>query len=210
MFILGHNLKDFNVKYGPSGYSTAFANVVGINGAITGVTETVFADNTSYYEFDSVTTTGIRLTMNKTQTANQEKYVSQVILTNEIGTLTGYPKVSPIVVNRNLRVSDMLSGRKNVVKSIETLSFNLDLDPYPAAYGADINLLLSLADRDDPFLSWLCGGRRGSTYFTYTLRGFRLQDVIPTQIVNEVEEEYVDNIYVAPVQTSFSFQEVTL
>ena len=154
LFLVGHNLKDFNVKYGPPGYATDFASVVGLDGALASVIETVFADNTSYYEFTPVTTTGIRLTALKTQVANQEKYVSQVVIANELGTILGFPVVQPVSVNRNLRVNDMLSGRKSIVKAIETFGFKLQLNPYPSSYGADMDLLLSLSDKESPFQSW--------------------------------------------------------
>ncbi len=213
LIILGHNLKQFTVKYGPSGYSTDFASVVGLDGALVGgIAETVFADNVAYYEFNSVTTTGIRIAALKTQTANQEKYVSQVILTNELGTLVGFPVIEPVRSSRNSKVQSMLSGRKNIIKSIETFSFSMGLDPYPAnsTYTADVNLLMSLYDMDEPFLAWLCGGRRGTTYFGYPIRGFRLLDVIPMQISNVVESSYLSNIYKAPIQTGFEFEEITL
>jgi hypothetical protein len=198
------------VKYGPVAYTTDFANVIGLDGSLASVVETVFADNTSYYEFDPVTTTGIRITALKTQVANQEKYISQVVLANELGTILGFPVVEPISVNRNLRVNDMLSGRKSIVKAIETFGFKLQLDPYPSSYGADLDLLISLTDRESAFQSWLCGGKRGSSSFGYTLRGFRLQDLIPVQISEAIELSYLENLYIGPIKTEFQFQEATL
>lgn len=211
IFLIGHNFKQFTVKYGPSGYSTDFANVTGLDATgLSGISETAFADNVAYYEFNAVTTTGIRITPTKTQVADQDKYISQVIITNELGTLTGFPVIDAVRASRNLRVQEMLSGRKNIVKSIEALSFHMALDPYPASYSSDLNLLLSLHDREDPFLSWLCGGRRSTSQFGYKIRGFRLQDVIPCQISEVVEQSYLKNMYVGPVQMGFNFEEVTL
>jgi len=57
LFLLRHNFKEFTVKYWNGFSFVNFVNVVGINGiATSGISETVYALGSSYYEFDSVTT----------------------------------------------------------------------------------------------------------------------------------------------------------
>lgn len=89
LLFLDINWKGFTVKYDVAGTWTNFASVIGIDGGISTITETAFADNTAYYEFTQVTTGKILISITTTQTANQEKYVSQIIATKEIGTLLG-------------------------------------------------------------------------------------------------------------------------
>jgi len=208
LFLIGHNFKDFNVQYDSAGF-THFASVVGLDGSKSNITETAFADSTAYYEFTPVTTDEIRIQVLKSQVVDAQKYLNQIILTNELGTLSGFPVISEVVFSRSQRVSDMTSGRKNVQKSIETFGFSMDLQPYPSSYTADLNLLFSLVSMEDPFLTWLCGGRRGSTYFGHTLPGFRIGDVFPMQLVSEVASNYMGNLYKGPVESSFTFYEVT-
>lgn len=209
LFLLNHNFKEFDIQYDDSGW-TDFANVISLDDSTpgTGIAETTWNKSSSYYEFDSVTTDQVRIRIDTTQTVDAEKFLAEFVATLELGTLSGYPKVSPVRVSRNARVSTLLTGRYSVRKSIQTFAVNLDLDPYPSAYGDDLSLLMSLTDRDDDFLVWLCGGRYGTTYFRTTLRGFRLADLLLMQIGEDFENEYNNNIYVGPIRTAFSLIEV--
>lgn len=211
ILLVDHNFKQFQVKYDLSGVYTDFTNVVGIDGALGGgISETNFADDTAYYEFDSVTTPSIQITIDTTQSVDAEKFISQIISTTEIGTLQGFPLVTGITPTRNQRNRQVLSGRTIVQKSEETISFNLDFSNYAVSnsiYHADLDLAMTLFDREDNFLVWLCGGRRGSNYFKYTLRGFRLKDIYQMQTVNDYELSYRDNVYVNPVSLAINLEE---
>jgi hypothetical protein len=209
LFIQDHNWKDFSIQYDNGGTWTHFASVVGLDGSKANITETVFADDTAYYEFASVTTSALRIQVLKTQTANQEKYATQVIATSELGTLVGYPQISPIEIDRNSRVKQTQSGKYVIQKSDETVSFSLEFDNYPTAteYNADIDLVMTLHDRETPFLAWLCGGRRGTRYFRYTLRGFRLRDLFQMQITKALKLKYANSVYVNPIGASLVLEE---
>lgn len=210
IFLLGHNLKDFSIQYDNGGTWTHFSSVVGLDGSKANITETAFSDDTAYYEFAQVTTTQIRITANKTQTANQEKYISQIIVTSELGTLKGFPKVRSVDFDRNSRVKKTLSGYYSIQKSLEVPSFDMEFKDYPATstYNTDMDLMMTLHDLEDPFLIWLCGGRRGTPYFRYTLRGFRLKDVFQMQISKALKLGYTENIYNNPLNTKIEFESV--
>lgn len=209
ILLLDHNFKDFTIKYDNSGSWTHFSSVTGLNGSKTNITETAFADDVAYYEFASVTTTKILITINKTQVVDAQKYVSQVIVTDELGTLVGFPKIAKVTVDRNSRVTKTLSGKNVVMKSIETASFELEFKDYPrsSVYNVDIDLMMDLHDREDAFLVWLCGGRRGTNYFGYTLRGFRLKDVYVMQVMKAIDLSYRNNIYQNQLNAKVSLQE---
>lgn len=208
IFLIGHNFKEFNVQYNNSGF-THFSSVTGLDGSKANISETAFADSTAYYEVASVTTDQLRIQVVKTQTANEEKFLNQVIVTNELGTLVGYPEVSDIPFSRSSRVGKMLSGRMKVQKSLPTLGVTLNLNPYPAGLEADLDLLFSLNDREEPFLTWLCGGRRGQSYFRWAIPGFRLGDVVPMQLVTDLTSRYKSNYYCGAIEASFELYEVT-
>jgi len=195
IFIIDHNFLDFNIQYDSGGW-THFANVIGLDGSKANITETAFSDDTGYYEFDSVTTTQVRIQCLKTQVANAEKYLNQFIISTELGTLVGFPK--PTFSQQRNKISQVLSGKRIIEKIEEADSLVLSFAPYPlgSTYNADIDLMYQLFDREDDFLVWLCGGRRGDTYYRYSIRGFRLRDVKQVQIGNEqFTGDYLDNYY---------------
>ena len=132
IFLVDHNWKSFTVKYDSGGVFVDFTSVVGLDGALGGgISETTFADNTAYYEFDSVSTTRLEITATLTQTADEDKYLNQLMATEEEGTMVGFPEIKGFTWSRNSRVKKMLSGRSLVQKSEESIKFSLDFKNYP-------------------------------------------------------------------------------
>ncbi len=208
IILLDHNFKEFTVKFDSAGAFVDFTTVVGLDGALGGgITETTFSDDTAYYEVDQVTTPRIEITVTKTQVVNAEKFIAQIIATTELGTFVGFPILKSITQTRNSRVKKMLSGKFNISKSIESAAFRLDFKNYPPSLTADLDLALSLFDRESPFLVWLSGGRRGTDFFTFTLRGFRLKDVLQMQVNRDFKMSYSKNVYLIQVNMQLSLVE---
>lgn len=208
LFILVHNLKDFSVEYydGVSAYQN-FTNVVGLDGSVAGgIIETAFADDCAYYEFDAVTTTQIRIQATKTQTADQEKQIARVVATEELGTWLYYPQVKGLTISKNAKTQKLLSGRRRIIKTVETASFGFTLKANSNA--EDLALAETMLDSLDPMLIWLCGGRRGTTYFKVTTRGYRLRDLYSMDVEGDLPLNYVRGILVNPFEAKLSFAEV--
>lgn len=202
IFLIGHNFDTFQVKYDGS---SDFLNVTGLDDySANNISETGFTRDTAYYEFDSVNTDTINLSMDTTQTADAEKYIEQVIVTTELGTLAGFPQVRGPRLDRQFRKEEAVSGRMHIEKGFETFSCDLTLRDYPKQ--ADIDLLDSLHDRDSPFLVWLNGGKPGQ--FTYTQRGWRLRDVVQVQTDGPLSNSYPQTTYVRGVNQRYGFSEV--
>lgn len=201
LFLVNINAKSFNVMYDVTGTWSHFANVTDVDGSQTNITETVYSNDTYYAEFDSVTTNKIRIQITETQVANAEKFINQVIVTEEIATLVGYPEIKQVDMNRQIRSKKTISGKFSVQKSLESFSVNLAFKDYPSSsvYNVDIDAMIELHDLEDPFITWLCGGRHGTQYFKYALPGFRLKDVIQTQVNKSYKLNYTNNIYVNPL-----------
>lgn len=197
--LIDHNWKEYNVKYLSGVSYVHFASVVGIDGAQANISETTFADDSSYYEFTQVTTTSIQIEVVKTQTADDEKYLNQCVVTSELGTLVGYPDISGVEFSRNEKSKRMLSGKQLTLKSEEFFKCTLNFKTYPAKLSDDIDLMASLFDMEETFLVWLCGGRRGSGYFKKQLRGFRLRDMFSMQTQGTFNPDYTANVYVSSV-----------
>lgn len=196
LLLLDHNWKQYTVKYWNGFSFVDFAAVSGLDGSISVISESTFADDSSYYEFTQITTTQIQITVTKTQSANAQKYLATFFPTAEIGTMSGFPKVDPVNFTRTPRTSQMLSGRVKIVKQPQTVSITLGFANYPVlSYGADVDLVLSLVDSEIPFYIWLCGGRRGSNYFSYQIRGWDLKNCYRVQIDSDVALTWTDNLY---------------
>lgn len=210
IFLLAHNLKDFDIMYDLVGVWTHFASVVGIGGSLSNITETTFAYDTAYYEFTPVTTTKIRIRANKSQVVDAEKYIAQIIVTTELGTLAGWPRVKGVDITRNPRSVKTLSGFYSIQKSLEVTSFDFEFKDYPATttYSVDIDLMMTLQDREEAFLVWLCGGKQGTTFFKYTLRGWRLQDLFQMQVAKPIKLAYSDGIYSNQINAKVEFESV--
>jgi hypothetical protein len=95
------------------------------------------------------------------------------------------------------------------MKSLESVQILMDFKDYPrsSTFSVDLNLVMSLHDREEPFLVWLCGGRRGTKYFGYTLRGFRLKDVYVMQFNKPLDLSYSKGIYQSRLNTSITLEE---
>lgn len=203
LFLVDHNFKEFTIKYGST--PSDFAAVKGIGGYTDSkIAHTAFSGDTAYYEFTPVTTDTIVISVVKSQVANAQKYLNQFIVTNELGTLSGFPNMNGIKLDRNDQRDEAISGRVHIEKGYETATFNLDLNTYP--YQADVTLLDSLHDRDLPFIVWLSGGI--STQFKITQRGFRLKDVYQMKVTGSMNNSYYKNIYKSGVNQNYNFAEV--
>lgn len=208
IFLLDHNFKQYTIKYWDGATYQDFASVVGITGALGGgISETTFAKDTSYYEFTAVTTGRIKISVLKTQVVDDQKYLSQVVVTKELGTLDGFPLVNNIKHSRNSNSVEMLSGKSLITKSYESFSCKVKFDKYPASYADDLDLMFSLFDSQQPFLVWLCGGKYSTTYFKYPLRGFRLKDLYQCQIAGDLPVEFYKSVYTLPVTAEIMLQE---
>lgn len=207
IFLQDHNFKSYNIQYYSGGTYVHFANVSGLDGSLSNITQTVYSKDTSYYEFDEVTASKIRIQILTTQTANEQKYLSQVIVTSELGTLQGYPEIKGAELNRQIKANKMLSGRVLADKSDEVFEVDLDFKNYPASLEDDIDLMFSLHDMDATFLIWLCGGRYGSNYFRQQMRGYRLRDIYPVQMIASVKPIYSNNVFVNTVNLGVQFKE---
>lgn len=189
ILLVDHNLKDFSITYGAG--ASAFSGVVGINGAGSGIIETAFAQDTAYYEFTPVTTTRINITATKTQMANAQKYITLIAATAEIGTLEGYPTVTPTIIANEKR-AQTLGGKYITQKSYEIFGAKLAFE-YTSQN--DVNILNTLFETQAPFLIWLCGGKYSTDNFSVDLKNWRLKDLYQVQTYGQISNTFRKGIY---------------
>lgn len=189
-----HNFKEFTIKYDVAGTPTDFTNVVGIDGSLVGgISETDFADETAYYEVDSITTSEIIITATKTQIANAEKLIYNLFTTVEFGTLQQYAKLESPQFSRNEKSAQVLSGLANIQKGYESNSYSLTFSNHPNE--SDMNLVTTIYNEDNSFLVWPCGGKRGSDSFRFSIKGYGLRDIYNMQTTGAINPSYPGGIY---------------
>ena len=203
MHLIRHNWKSFTVQYWNGSAFVDFANVVTKEGTQATISETTNAKTTNYYEFDSVTAEIVRVQVTETQTADAEKYLYQMLLTEEQGTFTGYPQFTPNFQVKRL-AKELLSGRPKFSDFDEVSKFTLTFQYYPSAN--DHALLLSLWENREEFFFWPCGG--DETQFRYPLKGTRLQDIYLVQIEGNYAPWFEQNVYELCPSGSVTFAEV--
>lgn len=200
----GHNFKSYSIKYNAA---LDFTTVSDLDADLVGgITQATYTNDTSYYAFDAVAVDSLTITINTTQIANAQKFLTQIIATTELGTLAGFPRISSVKHNRNVKAAKVISGKNVIQKGYETTTFKMGFRSYPVQ--ADIDLIEALHEREDSFLVWLCGGRYGTDYFTISQRGWRLEDIYNMQVNKPLGANYSKGIYVNGVDTSIPLVEV--
>lgn len=205
LFLVDMNFKEFNVKYYDGLSFVDFTNIVGVNGVeYATITETIFAEDTAYYEFDSVNTTSIQIQVTKTQSANAQKALTQFIATQEIGTMEGFPRLRPDS-NRNETKAKALSRRYVVQKTYETNRIKLTFKTHP--FQNDVDICENLFNREEPFLVWPCGGRTGEQFFKISMMNWRLKDIYNMQLTGRMKNEFERGVYLLGFNKSLTFEE---
>lgn len=191
IIIAEHNLKDFEITYGAG--ATSFTNVAGIDGSKSGIVETAFSENTAYYEFDAVTTTQINISATKTQIVDAQKFITIFVTTEELGTFIGFPDVSP-EINSNVKRARVQTGKFISQKNFETFSAQLSSEHTEQA---DIDLMNTVYERQNPFIIWLCGGKFGTDNFSVNFKNWRLQDIYQVQTFGSMQTTFRNNVYIS-------------
>jgi hypothetical protein len=133
-----------------------------------------------------------------------EKQITSFIISEELGTLAGYPATSESSTN-NEKVFTNLNYKSKVFKSFKTFNLGLSFGVYPGQ--SDYDLTETLYDSIDPFIVWLCGGKRGATSFRFTKMGFGLNDIFHMQTVGEQNATYESGVYINAINQDMQFVE---
>lgn len=161
--------------------------------------------STTYFSFEAVRADRIIFEVTATQVPNQDKTLKSFIGCSELGTFDGYPAVSQLH-DRNIIADPVLSGKMVIQKGMETFKATLAFTDHPGQ--ADADLISDLQEYDDDFLIWLCGGREGSTYFTYNIKGWDIDDIYLVNLAAPLPINYTKGIYTNPFNATLSLVEV--
>ena len=201
LLLVKHNFKNFQVEYDNSGW-TDFANVVTKEGTQANIQETGNTKVNSYYEFDSVNTQKIRISMDTTLVVDDEKELFEVVATEEIGTFTGYPQNSQSF-SRNAIRKQTARGRVKYSILDESYTTSLTFDKYPTA--VDHTTVLTLWNDLKEFLIYPCGGNEDQ--FRFEEKGYRLEDIYLVWFSDNFNPNYEQNVYVFGLNYTVALEE---
>lgn len=190
LFVDNHNIKSGNIQYWDGAAYQDFS---------TPVTWSANASTTSYFEFNSVSTTKIRLRGTTTMVANAQKYVGELIAFLELGTMTvNASSVDPEYIDKSVQNEDATGGSIFILfgkKYHATWVFS-------NADATDAALLLSLKELNTPFFIYPCGGTGQNEI------GFRIQDIYLVNYINNFAPKLKSNLYGIGQSISMEVKEI--
>lgn len=196
ILLLGHNLKNFTIKYDVLGVWTAFS---------TPIAPTANTAASNYYSFTPVTSGKIQIVMNSTQVVDADKFIKQLIVTEVLGTLSIQPEIEP-QWDKDRKATKFLSGKSFVAKSVG--AFNVRVRMKAAFDNTDLTLVEALFASYEGFLLSLSGGDT-SDYSDNIRQGYRLEDVFLMDLVNEYSPEFVTSRWAMGLPIDLKMVEVS-
>lgn len=195
IILIGHNLKNYTLKYWDGAAYQDFSS------AIAPTNDTA---SSTYYSFTQINTTKVQLIIYGTQVANSDKILAQFIITNKVGQFNGWPIIKAPTHDKNVQVTRMLSGKSNVTQNL--IGFSTTLQVLTLSNSADLSIIDTLFFSGNSFLVWLGGGNE--TQFITPARGFRKKDLYLMQCVNQWKPEPYQGFYGIGYSTQIQLQEV--
>lgn len=190
LFLKDTNIKNFSLeKWNGSTWDNVF-------------TETGLAASYYYKEFTSFSASQVRLKMNTTQTAHQEKTLGEFVITQEIGQLVGFPKID-LNPDKNTVSKKMLTGKKKTVYTGLASAIKLTFENYVGA--ADRALFKTLFAKYGPFMVWLCAN--DTTMFEYTDFGYAADEWFLVTIPDGYSHSFYKNLYKSGMNATLVLEE---
>ncbi len=192
ILILGHNLKSFTLST---------FNGVTYDQQFTTTTET---EDVTYIQFTEVSTTAIRIVVNGTQTADDDKFIKRLIVTKLFGQFNGFPKIQSPTNSTNKKTTKMLSGKISLTEGVGSFQCKLNVENFFDT--ADLQLIENVFLARNGVEVWLSGGDEDQ--FTLALKGYRRLDVYRMRPKNEYKPEWAKGIYVLGTKQTLDLVEV--
>jgi hypothetical protein len=192
--LIGHNLKEFTIQYWDGASFVDFS---------TPIAETTNDQSTNYYEFDSVLTSIVRITMETTQIPDEEKRITQFLLSTQLHKLEGYPVFNPSFDRKTL-TKETIRGRRKTAHLDESFRASISFNRYPVA--SDILFFKTLWDNMTEFLIWPCSA--DETIFRFNTKGTRLSDIYLCEIDGDFNQWFEANTYELGITGSINIIQV--
>lgn len=197
IILIKHNWAAYTIQYWNGSTYVDFSTAINVSGS---------TSETTQHRFDSVTSSRIRIIITGTQTADDEKQLYQLIVTNQLltGALNGWPKINSPIHSLNKVVNKMLSGKKNVIESVGFFSCELEVESWRD--DQDLTLIEKIYFGRAPVLLWLSGGNE--TQFSTVRIGYRLEDLYLVRPTDDYTPEYFNGLYKLGLKIKMKLEEV--
>lgn len=158
---------------------------------------------TKLHSFATKSARYFRIVISGTMTADDDKYMTQLIITESLGEFSFQPRVKPII-DRNRKATKYLSGKSHIIKSVT--AFQCDVEMQSVTSDTDLTLVETLFDSYEGFLVWLCGGT--TSQFDTQRVGWRLEDIFLVNVGNEYRPEWGQSRYKNGIEVDLRLLEV--
>lgn len=181
IILLQHNFKAFTIKYWNGSAWTDFS---------TPISETANAAADSYYSFDLVETEQIQIIISGTITADQDKFLKQLLLCEVIGAFTIEPEIE-MEISQDKSATKFISGKYFVSKQVGGVEIRMRRRSVEV--DADLTLWERLFEFYEGFHVSISGG--ATSVFENQRIGYRPQDIYFMQSRNEHSPNFRDGYY---------------
>lgn len=185
IILVGHNFKDYTVKRW---------NGAAFEDFDTAINPTTSTDYVTEHEVPSQNLSKIRIDINGTQTADDDKFLRQLIITSKIGAgqFQGWPVVRKMAKNQSRKGSQTLSGKYHLREQVGSFEYDLQFKIWP--YDADFQIIEAIYfENPNGVLFWLSGG--DETQFKYDRVGYRAEDIFLMKPIGEFDPVPEKGIY---------------
>ena len=200
IIIRNHNLLNFEISSAP------FKNITNIrNERIETIAEQNLRDKTSYYAFDPIDIDSLIIKNTGGAQGNALRtFIQQIIVTQELGTLSGYPELGAFAFSSNEVKYKVKGGSSHITKQRRTLDrWSVSFKNY--INSDDIALARTIHERDFPTLVWACGGNEDQ--FRYPYEGVRLEDFYALQTTGNFGVKQDKGSYQGVMRATLNFTE---
>lgn len=206
ILLSNHNFKSYTI----TPVTGNFTNVIDLfsQTPVSGISESSYAIANSYYEHDSITTTGIVITATLAQIVDAEKFCFNIIPTEELGTFENFPV---------LRSNDFQAIANRTINRLSRITklnpvFSATLTIRNGNSQSDIELLALMDSRNDDFIFWANGGKlteneSATPYYRFSFKPYRLGDFYQCQVIRSNLPGFLLNIYSNPINATMHITE---
>lgn len=196
ILIILHNLKSYSIQYrnGISSW-TNFSTPINVTNS---------TDSSTTHTFDLVTATDVRIIITGTQVADDDKIITQLIMTQLLGQFEGWPVLKKPTISTNKRKSKMLSGKTRIVESLETFSCALDVRQWRIQEDNDI--LEKIYFQREGVLMYINADH--PEQFFLDIKGYRKEDIFLVRPTDDFKVELTKGLYDAGLKRSIRLAEV--
>jgi len=195
ILLVNHNLKAFTIQYYNGASYTDFS---------TPINETTNTNTTNEFSFNSVQTSQIRIIITGTQVADEDKLISQLIITTALGQFEGWPQIVKPTISKNKKNSRLLSGKSLVTRQVGSFSCELSVENWNNSN--DLDLVESIYFNPTGVLMWVNAG--DDSQFSRTNIGYRSKDIYLVYPVNEYIPEFYKFYYNTGIKIKIKLAEV--